>query len=294
MRTLEFQLGELFTNLRRNGVLTVAALVTVMASLATASLFYLLHRNLESLLDEEARKAQISAFLVSDLEPAGLNKLRGEIEAIPGVASVEYVSSQAALERMVKELDLKPDERALLGGRSRLPAKFSVQPTQPEAIEQVAEQLKTLTGVEEVRFGKKVVAPLNELKRRVRQFGWLALLALGVATGGIISNAIRLTIYARRREIRIMQLVGATDGFVRTPFLLEGLFHGIVGGLLALVVTTVLYDQLRELNQAINPWLKLVSLQDLMPGFGLGLVGMGIVLALGSTVLSIGRFLREA
>lgn len=294
MRTLEFQLGELFTNLRRNGVLTVAALVTVMASLATASLFYLLHRNLESLLDEEARKAQISAFLVSDLEPAGLNKLRGEIEAIPGVASVEYVSSQAALERMVKELDLKPDERALLGGRSRLPAKFSVQPAQPEAIEQVAEQLKTLTGVEEVRFGKKVVAPLNELKRRVRQFGWLALLALGVATGGIISNAIRLTIYARRREIRIMQLVGATDGFVRTPFLLEGLFHGIVGGLLALVVTTVLYDQLRELNQAINPWLKLVSLQDLMPGFGLGLVVMGIVLALGSTVLSIGRFLREA
>jgi cell division transport system permease protein len=228
------------------------------------------------------------------LNEADQNRLRDQIAGIAGVESVEFVSSQAALERMERVMELGPDERALLGGESRLPAKFAVQPADPAAIGAIAEQLEQLPGVQEVRYQENIVAPLNELRVRARQFGWTALLVLSLATCGIISNAIRLTLYARRREIRIMQLVGATDGFVRTPFVMEGVFHGLVGGLLALGVTAALYDQVREVNEKINPWLKTVTLGELMPEFALGLVFLGVAFGMGSSLISIRRFLREA
>jgi len=294
VQRLEFQLGELLTNLRRNGILTLAAVMTVVSSLSILALFYLLHCNLSRLLDDETRKAQISAFLDKGLQEAEQNELRSKIAAIAGVEDVEFVSSQAAMERMLRDMALSPDDEKLLGGESRLPAKFAVRPADPAAIEAIAEQLKALPGVEEVLFQRDVVAPLNELRVRARQFGWAALLVLGLATCGIISNAIRLTLYARRREIRIMQLVGATDGFVRTPFVMEGVFHGLVGGLLALGVTSALYDQVRDLNEKINPWLKTVTLSELMPAFAVGLVVLGVAFGMGSSLISIRRFLREA
>ena len=294
MQRLEFQLSELLTNLRRNGILTLAAVMTVVSSLSILALCYLLHCNLSQILDDQTRKAQISAFLAKDLKDADQNQLREQIAAIAGVESVEFVSSQAALERMERVMELGPDERALLGGESRLPAKFAIRPADPAAIGGIAEQLEQLPGVQEVRYQQNIVAPLNELRVRARQFGWIALLMLGLATCGIISNAIRLTLYARRREIRIMQLVGATDGFVRAPFVLEGVFHGLVGGLLALGVTAALYDQVREVNEKINPWLKTVTLGELMPAFGVGLVLLGVAFGMGSSLISIRRFLREA
>ncbi|MCC7493270.1 MAG: ABC transporter permease [Fimbriimonadaceae bacterium] len=294
MRRLEFQISEVFTNIRRNGILSLAAVLTVLASLAILSLFFLMQRNLQGLLEEQTRKAQISAFLKPGLSEAEQQALREQITAIAGVAQVEYVSPQAALARTIESMDLSAAERKLLGPENRLPAKFAVHPADPAGIESVAEQLQKLAGVQDVRYGEKVVAPLNELQRRFRQWGWGALVVLSLATCGIISNAIRLTIYARRREIRIMQLVGATDGFIRMPFLLEGLVHGIVGGLLALLTTSVLYAQVREASAVIIPWLKLISLEELMPSFGIGLVALGMLFGFGSSLVSIRQFLREA
>ncbi|NUP98956.1 MAG: ABC transporter permease [Armatimonadetes bacterium] len=293
MRTLEFQLGELITNLRRNGVLTLAAVVTVMASLTILALFFLLQRNFQHLLDQQVNKAQISAFLARGLPETEISRLRQEIGALPGVAGLEYVSSEMAMERLQQTLGWSPEELKLLGDKSRLPAKFAIRPADPEQIAPLAQQLGKLQGVEDVRYGEKVVGPLTQLKRRFEQFGWAALLVLGVATSGIIGNAIRLTIYARRREIRIMQLVGATDGFIRTPFVLEGLVHGVTGGLLALAVTAELYHQVRAANSVINPWMELVSLDQIMPLMALGLVGIGVLFGAGSSLLSIRRFLRE-
>jgi len=292
LRTLEFQLGELFCNLRRNGLLTLAATMTVMFSLALFGVFMLVNLNVQEVLGQQARLAQISAFLKHDLSDEELASIRKQIEAIPGVAAVEYVSSQAGFERLRKTLNL--DMLNQFEGESRLPAKFAVRPVDPEQIDQVAKQLRGIKGVEDLQYGAPIVAKLNELVRQARRIGWIALGLFGLATCAVISNAIRLTIYARRREIRIMQLVGATDGFVRAPFLLEGLFHGVVGAALAVGVSALLYDLFRNFSQVVNPWLKLVGFESLMPGFALGLMGLGMLIGAGSSLLSMHRFLREA
>lgn len=292
MRTIEFQIGELFVNLRRNGFLTFAASMTVMVSLSLFGVFVLLDLNVQNLLGEQARMAQISAFLKRGLSEPELAAIRAKIEKIPGVASVEYVSSQAGFERLRKSLSLEGLEE--FEGQSRLPAKFSVRPKAPEMIDGVAKQLRGIEGVEDLQYGAAIVATLNDLVRQARRVGAVGLVLFGLATCAVILNAIRLTIYARRREIRIMQLVGATDGFIRTPFLLEGLFHGVVGALLAAGGTSLLYGLVRDFNETVNPWLKLVSFSELMPGFALGLVLLGMLVGGGSSLLAMHRFLREA
>ncbi|MBI2302798.1 MAG: ABC transporter permease [Armatimonadetes bacterium] len=266
--------------------------MTVMFSLTLFGLYVLFNRNVQCVLGQQARQAQISAFLKSDLDEPGQAQLRTAIEALPGVRAVEFVSSEAGFERLRKSLNLEGLEE--FEGKSELPAKFEVQPDRPEDNEALAGQLKGLAGVEDVQYGGAIVATLNGLVREAHRVGILGLVLFGIATCAVISNAIRLTIYARRREIRIMQLVGATDGFVRVPFLLEGLFHGILGAGLAVVVSSVLYDLFSRASGQLNPWLRLVSFGELMPQFGLGLVALGMVIGAGSSLLSMHRFLREA
>lgn len=294
LQRTEFLLGELLTNLRRNGLLTLAAVITVMCSLVVFGLFNLANTNLQNILLEEARKAQISAFLVKDLKSDDREKLEKAIRELPEVRDVAYVSSKEAFERLRKDMDSPVLDSLGDEADGRLPAKFSVTPRDSGTIDALAKQLKSMAGVSDVSYGGQVVRLLNDLLKQVRLAGYLAMFLLALATCAIISNAIRLTIYARRREIRIMQLVGATDWFVRVPFMLEGLFHGVVGGLLAVIVTFALYRHMAHAAESLLPFLKLVKPEALRASYTLGLSALGALIGIGSSLISMRQFLKEA
>lgn len=290
MRTLEFILGELWVNLRRNGLLTVAAVVTMTCSLATVGLVWLTDRNVQRLLADQAAQAMIAVHLKKGLSDEQMAAVREAIDGLPGIASAEYVSPEAGWERYKKEIGLDSE---LLEGESRLPPKFNVEPADPELTATLAQQLSSVPGVDDVRYGGEVVDKLNALVRLVRQTAAVALAMLTLATFAVISNAIRLTIYARRREIRIMQLVGAGDGFVRMPFLLEGLTHGIMGGCLAYFVVDSLYARLRGVVAHSASFVRLLDLGELRPGFPIGLLALGALFGAVSSLISIRQFLKE-
>lgn len=290
MRTLEFVIGELWVNLRRNGLLTVAAVVTMTCSLATVGLVWLVDRNFQRLLADQAAQAMIAVHLKKGLSDEQMATVRAGIEALAGVLRADYVSPEAGWDRYKKEIGL---DEALLEGESRLPPKFNVVPVDPQQTTVLAQQLAALPGVDDVRYGGEVVEKLNALVRLVRQTAAVALAMLTLATFAVISNAIRLTIYARRREIRIMQLVGAGDGFVRMPFLLEGLTHGIVGAGLAYVVVDLLYTRLRDVVAHSASFVRLLDLAELRPGFPIGLLALGALFGAASSLISMRQFLRE-
>ena len=293
LQRIEFQLGELVTNLRRNGLLTLAAVITVMCSMVVFGLFDLANRNLQQVLREEARKAQISAFLDKGLSEPDRVAVEQAIRAVPNVAECTYVSSQEGFERLKKDLDSNVLSALDQEGQHRLPAKYTVTPRNAASINQVAEALKGIAGISDVVYGKEVVSALNDLLLHVKHIGAIALFMLALATYAIISNAIRLTIYARRREIRIMQLVGATDGFIRVPFLLEGLFHGVVGGALAVAVTFTLYGHMAGASTKLMPFLKLVQPHELVGTYTLTLIGAGAAIGVLSSVMSMRQFLAQ-
>jgi cell division transport system permease protein len=294
MARIEFLLGELFTNLRRNGLLTVAAVITTMWCLVVFGVFNLVNLNLQRVLRELTSQAQISVYLPADIQDAERQRFEQAIRAVPGVLDCKFVSGAERFEQLKKNLDSTVLSALDLEAAKYFPPKFSVIPTDSGHIEAVAKALERIAGKDNVAYAAKVVEGLNNLLRQAQWIGWVALVLFALATCAIISNAIRLTIYARRREIRIMQLVGATDWFIRVPFVLEGLVHGVCGGVLAVLVTSSLYGYLARASATLVPFLKLEQPRSLLGPYSLLLIALGALIGMGSSALSLRRFMREA
>jgi len=291
LRTVEFFLQEVAANLRRNGLMTLAAVVIVTLSLTVLGTFFLLMLNLQTLAQQEASKVEVNAFLRSNLTEETISALQADIASLSGVVAVRYVSPTEGLQQLQAELGLEFLSE-LAAEENPLPGKFEIKTASSDQVPQVAAQVADLEGIEEVTYGGEIVVRLNRLVHALRAVGLTALVLLGLATCGIIHNAIRLTIVARHREIRIMQLVGATRWFIRTPFLLEGLFHGLTGAVLACILLLAGYRQAVSVAATVLPWLKLVHPETLMPAFSLALLAVGGVFGAAGSIISLNRFLR--
>jgi len=288
-QTLEFFIREVAINLRRNPLMNLAAISTVALALFVLGSGFLVRANIEALAEREARRVEIRAFLEPGLKTDRIETLRNQIAALPGVAGVTFVSSDEALARLQEQLQAG-DLLDELKGENRLPASFDVKTKTLSEVEPTAAQIESLAGVAKVQCGQRIVRRLQQVVRVLHLGGLGGLILLGLATMGIINNAIRLAIFARRREIRIMQLVGATDWFIRVPFLLEGVVQGLVGALLAAVPLISGYRYLASKLPPI-PGLSLIDESRWLLVFALALLGLGMLLGLGGSLLSIRRFL---
>jgi cell division transport system permease protein len=168
-----------------------------------------------------------------------------------------------------------------------------VEPQRPEDLPALAAMAQRLPGVAEVRYGQELTERLLALVRAAKMGGLSLIIFMALASLLIIATTIRLTIYARRREIRIMQLVGATHWFIRLPFLLEGLLYGLAGGILAAVVLLVGYSYLdQQVTRALAflPLLFSPRLLALLAGL---MVSLGVVFGLAGSLLATREYLRE-
>lgn len=288
-QTLEFFLCEVGANWRRNSLMSLAAITTASLSLSILGGAFLVALNLDAMARRESHKVALCAFLDVGSTAAQQEQLRRQIAALPGVTQVTLVSQEETLQRLKKQLgeDLFKD----LPG-NRLQPSFEVKTQNLEQIIPTARAIQGLSGVVSVRCDQLVIRRLQQVARWIQMAGIGALVLLGVATCGIIHNTIRLTILARQREIRIMQLVGATNWFIRMPFLLEGITHGLAG---AVVAATILVSGYCRLVGYINTssFLRLIDDAALLRGFALGLVGLGVVYGVAGSLVSIARFLAD-
>ena len=209
-----------------------------------------------------------------------------------GIESVRYVSREDAIVRLRERLG---DQKYLLDAlddKNPLPNAFEVTVKQPTMVETAAKAIEKFGGVESVKYGQDVVEHLFDMTRLVRIFGFTLMLLLAGATLFIISNTIRLTVFARRKEIAIMKYVGATDWFIRWPFLLEGVVLGFFGGVLAAIALRSIYGLITAKVYSTLAFLPLIPQYPFVNFIGVVMVvsGMGIG-ALGSTI-SLKRFLK--
>ena len=265
MESLQFWLRETLDNIARNRLMSLLAVSTVTIGLFILGAFYLSISNLQTAVSQTTQKLDIVVFLERDISP----KRRLEIynaARMPQVADLEIVMASAALKDLKKTYtDLPIDD---FGKTNPLSDELRIKLKNPDDLFKVRDYLGSLQGVKDVknqREADEAVKRLLALNRFLTVAGLVALLILGMAILLIIHNAIRLTVFARRREIRIMQLVGATPGFIRVPFLLEGLFYGFVGALISALALGPLY-----LLASSNPAPLVKSLLPLAPAAVLG------------------------
>lgn len=259
-------------------------------SLAILGGLFLAAVNLERMARLEAEKAVITVELKEDARDA---EVEVAVWRDPRVRDVVYVTKEENLRRIFERYVPNPQAVTLIG-QNPLPDVLRVKPNDPGEIKALAQSLEKLEGVAAVRYGQQVVEKILILARSVQVSGVLLLILMAFGMMLIVNATIRLTIYARRREIRIMQLVGATNSFIKIPFICEGLFHGIVGGTFAAAVCLLAYLEVVRYVDAHLAFIDMLYSTKLLVLFGLGMVAVGALVGGTGSALSLRRYLQLA
>jgi cell division transport system permease protein len=233
------------TNIRQNVFVNVVTIGTITLALLIVSLFLLVFVNLENAADNWSERVQVTAYFDHELTQQEQAAFRGKINSIPGTARVSYVSRDEALKRFKDRL--RGQETLLDGVRSEiLPTSLEITLKQSHretnSVEAYVASIKRIDGISEVQYGEEWVRRFNTFLNFMRLLGALLGGFLVIAVLFIVSNTIKLTIYARRDELEVMSLVGATRFFIKAPFLIEGIIQGGAGSLLAVGLLLGLYE----------------------------------------------------
>ncbi|HEX4683029.1 MAG TPA: permease-like cell division protein FtsX [Gemmatimonadaceae bacterium] len=273
------------TAFRRAPLLSALSVTTIAFSLFAFGLFGLVALNIRNALRQVEERVEIRAFVADGTPIERIRSVADSIAALPEILRVDVVTQDEALERARKELGEFKD---VFDGEflpSSLDVRLKPGFRDPATVRKTADRLRDYDVVDDVRYGEDWITQLY----RIRNIAGIAGLALGLAFATvaviIIGATIRMAVLARSREISIMRLVGATDGFIRRPFLIEGSITGILGGTLALILT---YFAMRVLQQYLH--FETVFFDERLATLG---ILFGALLGLAGSAVSVGRHLRR-
>lgn len=286
INTLKYFFIDAFKSLKRNKTLSIAAMITVLITFFIFGTFTLLGLNFNKAIEDVASKVEIKVFLKDDIKLLDQREVELKLNEQEGVKEVIYESREEAFLNFKESLK---DNPGLLQGydlqNNPLPSSFIVKLKNAEDAEAITKAIKGMNGIENISNQQEVINTISSFVNVVKVAGSaLFIVFIGVSIF-LITNTTKITVYSRRREVGIMKFVGATDWFIRWPFIIEGMIIGMIGSLLASGLLYVLYKSVYEY---IVSNMFLVSL--LTPGFVLGtltwafLLGGLVVGAIGSAV----------
>ncbi|MDQ0429030.1 MULTISPECIES: permease-like cell division protein FtsX [Caryophanaceae] len=290
-RTLVRHFKESFKSIGRNSWMTFASVSAVTVTLLLVGVSVLIMMNLNKVADDLENDVEIKVFVSLDAEEETVQNLESQISELPGVESTNFSTKEEELTDLVLDFG---DELSLFEQNNPLFDVFYVKAVDPQQTEQVATDIAALENIENVEYGKDKIEKLFNFLNGGRYVGLILILALLFTAMFLISNTIRITIVARRREIEIMKLVGATNWFVRIPFILEGMWLGILGSLVPIGLVALLYKEITDFAQPrltgelfqlleFTPFIYQVSALILM---------MGVFIGIWGSFMSIRKFLR--
>lgn len=237
---MPYALREALAAFRRTPLLAALSIVAIAFALFVIGLFGLTAFNIRRAIEKVEEKVEIVAYLADAATPAQLEAAQQEVRAMPEVAELRYVTKTEALATAMAEMEEFREVFSDLD-TNPLPASLEVRlkpgNRSPAAVERVAKRVQAYPFVEDVRYGRDWLNTIYTLRRIAAGVAMVIGGAFALVAAIVIATAVRITVFARREEISIMRLVGATDSFVQRPFLLEGLVSGLLGGLAAAALT---------------------------------------------------------
>ena len=287
IQTVEYYFREVILSMIRNRWMTFASIGTVAVSLFVLGVFMILVMNMNKMASSLESQVQISVYINDNLPEQGRNDIERMTRDMKSVAKIEYVPREEALKILQARLGDNKKILDALGDSNPLPNSFLVTVNNPDAVKKTAAAISDLYGVDEVKYGQDVAANLFELTHLMRLFGVILMALLLGATIFIISNTIRLTVFARRKEIAIMKYVGATDWFIRWPFILEGVALGIIGGgVSALALRSFYSAMVAKIYESLAffpmveqyPFMHYVTIALCLSGMFIGILGSTVSL----------------
>ena len=294
--TIKYFFRESFSGLKKNMLMTMASMVAVAACISILSFSYCVGSNLQYMLDQMEDSIGISVFLKGELSGEEIEKMKKEIGKIDHVENVQYISPADALHDLKQ--DWGADEDIFVGldeANNPLSHSFQISLDKIENQNGVLTALENVDGIDNVRHGQTETELLMKANRIFGIASVIVMLLLGAISVMIIMNTIRISVVNRRIEINIMKYVGATDWFIRWPFIIEGIIIGVVGAIIPLVIGFPVYAQVTSAIFNYLPMITFVQFKLTGDVFGFlfpfGII-FGIALGVIGSVTSIRKHLR--
>lgn len=281
-----YLISEGFSNVFKNKKGTMISLITMICAMFMFGAAFAIGQNVNYIMEQVQASQGIEVFILNDATDEQTNTLETEIKKIDGVSTVTYKSKEQALESAKESFKDYPDAIAGYTDEYIFPASFIVMLTDLSKAEDVENAISTLDNVKNIRSSNDTMNTLLKIANGIRVAIIVVFIGLLIIAMTIISNTIKLTVHARRKEISIMKYVGATNSFIRGPFLVEGIIIGFIAACITIVLITFVYDMvvtsieasqvLQKMNITLLQYseiLKLITIVYIVLGVGIGMFG---------------------
>lgn len=295
---LGYFIGEGFSNVFKNKKSTGASLMIMCATMIIFGIFLILGENINHFVDEVESEQGISVFVKNEATQEQIDELGEKIRAIDGVNTVDFVSKDEALEQMKERFGERQDLLEGYEGENNIfTASYVVTLTDLTKSKSVQDQISTYTDVvKKINSKDEVTSTLINLANGIKIVTGVILVLLVIISIFIIANTIKLTVHARRKEISIMKYVGATNNFIRWPFIVEGMIIGILASIISIVIVGFAYNFVAEklvnaeFMQLIN--MSLISFSDMFSSIIFVYMLLGIGIGVLGSVISMRKYLK--
>lgn len=289
-----YLLKEGLRNLKGNRTMTIASVAVLVSCLILTGAAMLFSLNIGVAMESIEGNNSITVYLQEDMPTLESVQVGEKLRAIDNIEECEFVSKDEALESM---MDLLGDDGTVLegltGSENFLPDAYDISMKDLTKYDQTIADIKAVEGVDHITDYSDIANKLTDLDNLVTMVGFWVVLLLGVVSLFIIANTVRVTMYSRRMEISIMKSVGATNWFVRWPFIVEGIIIGLVAGILASVLLFVLYNSVMQVISGIAAFFTPIPMTQLLLPYTVAFMVAGAAFGAVGGAISIGKYLRK-
>ncbi|HEY5561880.1 MAG TPA: permease-like cell division protein FtsX [Clostridiaceae bacterium] len=287
--TGKYFLSDSFKSIGRNRTLSLASMFTVAAALFIFGIFVLTGVNVSTAIKNVESKVQVEIFLKDDITDIQRSDLEAKINSNKDVLKMIFQSKSDAMERFKNIIG--KDNPGLISGISSdiLPTSFVVTMKKPEQISALISQVTGMPGIDTIENKKDFIEKIVTITNGIKWIGAVVFIILGGVALFLISNTIKITVYSRRREISIMKFIGATDWFIRWPFIIEGMIIGIVGSLISTIVLFYTYGFV--VNKVVGDILTMIPASFIFTYLVWIFLACGVVIGAIGSAFAIRKFL---
>lgn len=278
----------------RNGWMSIASIGAVTVTLLLVGVFVGLLLNINEMATQVERDVEIKVLIDVTAEEDDIVELQEEIEGINGIEKMAFSSKEDELESLIEGMGEEGQVWGMVEQDNPLNHAFIIKAEDPQDTENIAQEIEGFSHVYKVNYGKEVVPKLFAFNKYVRIIGIALIIGLVLTAMFLISNTIKLTIMARSREIGIMKLVGATNGFIRGPFFVEGLLLGVLGSIIPIVLLASSYQYIYKnlSGQTSISFIELLPFNPFIYQLSLGILLLGAFIGVWGCIMSVRKFLR--
>ncbi len=292
LRNILFYIKEAFLSTKKNGIMSLATMVSLTATMVIVGTILLMSYNINFVMEDIESQLVAVAYLRDNISETEINQLVKNTRELEGVKEVRYISKEDAFQQLKDDLN---EQEEILAGipENPLPSSLEILVTEAEFLEEIAFQLTQYSGIEEVNYGGQLTERLVSLFHFIRKAGIAIIFILVFIATLIMVSVIKISVHSRQKEIEIMALVGATSWFIRWPFIIEGFLKGLISSLIAGFILIRTYFYFIDQFKRILPFIPIISDQVVLMKLILLIALLGSLIGIFGSLLSLRKINYE-